>query len=143
MDPNGEFPKIKVVDFDVPLFYPTLEKIGITIAFVMVPLLGYFTMSIMPYPTGASGASAGTGGSWITAALLLAIVPLYLSGISQYFCHFPLITAVIALLLSYFVACYVKAKNIRYVAVGLVAYLLMLALIFKILSFFYLPPGCN
>jgi len=140
MNPTEKTPEEKLVDFPAPFFYPTEEKMGMTIGFFLIPILGYLIIGT-GYLPGASGTS--TSGGLLTIIFLLATVPLYFSGLANYLCYSPLLAIALALFVSYFVACYITAKKIQSVIFSIFIYLLFIVVVFKLLTFLYLPPACN
>jgi hypothetical protein len=139
MDPIEERFDEKDVDFIAPFFYPTQEKIVISIAGILISILGYFILGT-GYIPGSSGANTGAGA--FSAVFLMVFVPLYLSGIAQYFCHFPIFTIVVGVALSYLVTCYMITHNLRNMLLDIAVYLLLLSVVFKLFTFLYLPAAC-
>jgi hypothetical protein len=140
LDPLEEKFDEKVVNFTPSFFYPTQERIVIAIAGILMSFLGYLVLGGGLIP-GSSGASVGAGAS--SAVFLIAFVPLCFSGIAQYFCYSPILTIAIAVAVSYLVACYMTAHDFKYILVDIAVYLLLLSVVFKLLTFLYLPTACN
>lgn len=136
-----DLPDERVVDYRYPFLYPSSEKIGITIALILIPILGYLVMN-SGYVPGESGSPAG-GMGWFSVVLLLALVPLALSGLAQYICSDPIFSLVVIALVAYFVACYITVRDIKSIVIGILFYLLLLSVVFKVFTFFYLPQVCN
>ena len=142
-DQQGENgPDEKFVEYDYPLFYPTAEKFGVAGGLILIPFIAALLIGISHVIPGEGGGDYG-GGAWISVALLIAAVPLYLSGMEQYLCHLPFVAIPIILLASYFVACLVVGRKISNIILAIAVYLLLLAVIFKLISFIYLPLACG
>lgn len=131
----------RIVNYHYPLLSPTPEKIGTAASLLLIVFLGYGILGT-GYIPGVSGTTAG-GVAWFSVILLLATAPLYLSGLPQYLCHELIFSIIVIALVSYIVACYITIHNIKSVIIGVIFYLFIIAVLFKIFSFFYLPPICG